>query len=91
MVIAIQQVYKAVILHNAPVYLWPANGECSVHQTLQSLIDAAMQRWRDLIVETDPDVIIGYNICNFDLPYLLRRAETLRIDDFPFWGRLIKT
>lgn len=50
-----------------------------------------MQRWRDLIVETDPDVIIGYNICNFDLPYLLKRAETLRIVDFPFWGRLAKT
>lgn len=42
------------------------------------------------MVETDPDVIIGYNICNFDLPYLLRRAETLQIADFPFWGRLVK-
>jgi DNA polymerase delta subunit 1 len=50
-----------------------------------------VQRWRDLILETDPDVIIGYNICNFDLPYLLKRAETLKIQDFPFWGRLIKT
>lgn len=40
------------------------------------------------MLETDPDVIIGYNICNFDLPYLLRRAEVLQIQDFPFWGRL---
>ena len=42
------------------------------------------------MVETDPDVIIGYNICNFDLPYLLKRAERLQVADFPFWGRLIK-
>ena len=48
------------------------------------------QRWRDLVVETDPDIIIGYNICNFDLPFLIRRAETLQIADFPFWGRIVK-
>ena len=30
------------------------------------------------MIETDPDIIIGYNICNFDLPYLLKRAETLQ-------------
>jgi DNA polymerase delta subunit 1 len=27
-------------------------------------------RWRDLMLEADADVIIGYNITNFDLPYL---------------------
>lgn len=47
-----------------------------------------MQRWRDLMIETDPDVIIGYNMINFDLPYLIKRAETLKVDDFPFWGRV---
>lgn len=31
-------------------------------------------RWLDLLLETDPDVIIGYNIINFDLPYLYERA-----------------
>ena len=46
------------------------------------------QRWRDLVVESDPDVIIGYNICNFDLPYLLDRAEALGTKDFPFLGRV---
>ncbi len=45
------------------------------------------QRWRDLVIETDPDIIIGYNICNFDLPYLIKRAETLKVHDFPYWGR----
>jgi DNA polymerase elongation subunit (family B) len=39
-------------------------------------------------VETDPDIIIGYNICNFDLPYLLNRAEALKLRDFPYWGRM---
>ena len=39
------------------------------------------------MIETDPDVIIGYNIINFDLPYLIKRAETLKVHDFPFWGR----
>jgi hypothetical protein len=47
----------------------------------------AAQRWRDLVIETDPDIIIGYNICNFDLPYLIKRAETLKVHDFPYWGR----
>ncbi len=26
---------------------------------------------QDLVREVDPDVIIGYNICKFDLPYLI--------------------
>ncbi|KAF9508169.1 hypothetical protein BS47DRAFT_1373735 [Hydnum rufescens UP504] len=46
----------------------------------------------DMLV--DPDVIIGYNISGFDLPYLLDRAKALRVDSkFAFLGRLkgIKT
>ncbi|GBG84624.1 hypothetical protein CBR_g38906 [Chara braunii] len=44
--------------------------------------------WRDLIREVDPDLMIGYNICNFDLPYLIDRAQTLKINEFPFLGRI---
>lgn len=44
--------------------------------------------WRDFIREVDPDIIIGYNICNFDLPYLIQRAETLEITEFPILGRI---
>lgn len=48
-----------------------------------------LTRWRDLLVEADPDIIIGYNICNFDLPYLFERAQTLKIDkEFHMWGRV---
>lgn len=36
--------------------------------------------WHDFLVESDPDVITGYNILNFDVPYLLDRAQALRID-----------
>ncbi|KVH87702.1 hypothetical protein Ccrd_025014 [Cynara cardunculus var. scolymus] len=44
--------------------------------------------WRDFIREIDPDIIIGYNICKFDLPYLIQRAETLGITEFPLLGRI---
>ena len=36
----------------------------------------------------DPDVITGYNIINFDLPYLLNRAAALKVSSFPFLGRV---
>jgi len=26
---------------------------------------------QDFIREVDPDIVIGYNICKFDLPYLI--------------------
>ncbi|KAL5993065.1 DNA polymerase delta catalytic subunit [Asimina triloba] len=44
--------------------------------------------WRDFIKEIDPDIIIGYNICKFDLPYLIERAEALKIAEFPILGRI---
>ncbi|GLT25096.1 hypothetical protein SLA2020_002480 [Shorea laevis] len=44
--------------------------------------------WRDFIREVDPDIIIGYNICKFDLPYLIERAQTLGIPEFPILGRI---
>ncbi|MED6216570.1 DNA polymerase delta catalytic subunit [Stylosanthes scabra] len=44
--------------------------------------------WRDFIREVDPDIIIGYNICKFDLPYLIERAQALKIAEFPILGRI---
>ncbi|KAF5960748.1 hypothetical protein HYC85_001957 [Camellia sinensis] len=43
---------------------------------------------QDFIREVDPDIIIGYNICKFDLPYLIQRAEVLGIPEFPMLGRI---
>lgn len=47
-----------------------------------------LQAWRDFIEEVDPDVVIGYNISNFDFPYLMERAKHLKANKFPFLGRL---
>ena len=45
-------------------------------------------KWREFLEEVDPDVIIGYNISNFDFPYLLDRARHLKVNKFPYWSRL---
>ena len=47
-----------------------------------------LQAWRDFLEQADPDVIIGYNIANFDLPYLLDRARHLKCTKFPYFTRL---
>jgi DNA polymerase delta subunit 1 len=45
--------------------------------------------WKNFVQEADPDLIIGYNIANFDFPYLIDRAKALEINEFPFLGRLL--
>ncbi|XP_072172406.1 DNA polymerase delta catalytic subunit-like [Diadema setosum] len=47
-----------------------------------------LQAWADFVNEVDPDILTGYNIQNFDMPYLINRAAALRISRFPFLGRL---
>lgn len=49
-----------------------------------------LEQWRDFVVAVDPDILTGYNIINFDLPYLLDRARALGIDVFPYLGRIIE-
>ena len=34
-----------------------------------------LESWADFVREADPDIITGYNINNFDLPYLINRFE----------------
>lgn len=46
-----------------------------------------LNAWSSLIRETDPDILTGYNIINFDLPYLLNRAAALKLMNFPYLGR----
>lgn len=50
--------------------------------------DKLLMAWRDFLEKVDPDVIIGYNIANFDFPYLLDRAKQLKLPKFPYWSRL---
>ncbi|KZT51942.1 hypothetical protein CALCODRAFT_442347 [Calocera cornea HHB12733] len=47
-----------------------------------------LTKWRDFVEEVDPDMIVGYNIANFDLPYLLDRAHALKCSKFPFLSRI---
>ncbi|CAM9235239.1 unnamed protein product, partial [Sphacelaria rigidula] len=36
-----------------------------------------LMAWSDFIRKVDPDILTGYNIQNFDVPYLLNRAKAL--------------
>ncbi|KAJ6119756.1 DNA polymerase delta catalytic subunit [Penicillium sp. IBT 18751x] len=49
-----------------------------------------LMAWKEFLQKVDPDVIIGYNIANFDFPYLLDRAKHLKCTNFPYWTRLQK-
>lgn len=50
-----------------------------------------LMAWKEFVQKVDPDVVIGYNIANFDFPYLLDRAKHLKCTNFPYWTRLQKT
>ena len=54
-------------------------------------------KWRDFLEAADPDIITGYNVQNFDIPYLLDRATALskqsrqskaKLARFGQWGRI---
>ncbi|KDR82863.1 hypothetical protein GALMADRAFT_238478 [Galerina marginata CBS 339.88] len=47
-----------------------------------------LTEWRKFFMEVDPDIVIGYNITQFDVPYLLNRARTLGLADFAYLGRV---
>lgn len=47
-----------------------------------------LMSWCKFFQKVDPDVITGYNIVNFDLPYLLDRARALKLAKFPYLGRM---
>uniref|UniRef100_A0A7N8XBP1 DNA polymerase n=1 Tax=Mastacembelus armatus TaxID=205130 RepID=A0A7N8XBP1_9TELE len=38
-----------------------------------------LQSWAEFLRTVDPDIITGYNIQNFDFPYLLNRAAALKV------------
>lgn len=45
-------------------------------------------KWAEFFRTVDPDFVIGYNICNFDISYLIDRANALKLKNFAFLGRL---
>lgn len=44
--------------------------------------------WSQFVSTVDPDILTGYNIQNFDIKFLLERAEALGIKSFPLFSRL---
>jgi DNA polymerase delta subunit 1 len=47
-----------------------------------------LAQWANFIRESDADIITGYNINNFDFPYLLNRAKHLNVRNFHYLGRV---
>lgn len=45
--------------------------------------------WAHFVRESDPDIFTGYNINNFDFPYLIERAKHLKVPQFDYLGRLL--
>ena len=44
--------------------------------------------WHRFLHDWDPDILLGYNILGFDLPYLLERANHCGFEPFGVLGRL---
>ncbi|CAG9819660.1 unnamed protein product [Phaedon cochleariae] len=47
-----------------------------------------LEEWSNFVRALDPDIFTGYNINNFDFPYLIDRAKHLKLKQFPYLGRL---
>lgn len=47
-----------------------------------------LRAWSEFVRDCDPDIITGYNINNFDFPYLINRAKHLKVHDFVYLGRI---
>lgn len=52
-----------------------------------------LMKWRSFVIAADPDIVTGYNITNFDFPYILNRAKVLekgypRLRAFADFGRV---
>jgi DNA polymerase delta subunit 1 len=50
-----------------------------------------LERWASFVREVDPDILTGYNIDNFDVPYLLNRGKALHLQGYNCLGRLANT
>lgn len=49
-----------------------------------------LDAWAEFVRQADPDILTGYNINNFDFPYLLDRAKHLKLKKFPYLGRILE-
>lgn len=52
--------------------------------------EAMLVAWASFMRALDPDMLTGYNVINFDFPYLLKRATALNVSGtFYYWSRQI--
>ena len=47
-----------------------------------------LRAWRNFVREVDADIITGYNIVNFDLPYIIERGEFLKESNYAMFSRV---
>jgi DNA polymerase delta subunit 1 len=47
-----------------------------------------LRAWARFLREVDPDILTGYNVQNFDLPYILNRCKKLKVEEAQVLGRL---
>jgi DNA polymerase delta subunit 1 len=47
-----------------------------------------LRAWARFVRDVDPDIVTGYNVQNFDLPYVLNRCRKLRVEDAQVLGRI---
>ena len=45
-----------------------------------------LQAWQEFFTEVDPDIVTGYNVTQFDIPFMLKRASICGLD-FPLSGK----
>ncbi|KAI4463291.1 dna polymerase catalytic subunit [Holotrichia oblita] len=64
-------------------------GHAEIHsyQKESDMLDA----WAEFVRQLDPDILTGYNINNFDFPYLLDRAKHLGLKRFAYLGRITES
>lgn len=48
-----------------------------------------LEAWAEFVRMSDPDILTGYNINNFDVPYLIDRANHLKLTSFGYLGRIL--
>jgi len=61
-----------------------AGAEVRSFETEEEMLKA----WVNFIQEVDPDMITGYNINNFDIPYIIDRGNAIKIHNFGKLSRL---
>ena len=69
-------IYKNIISLNSCSKI--PGTEVQSYKTEKEVLNA----WKNLIITLDPDILMGYNIFGFDMPYIWERSQELDIEDY---------